>query len=249
MFRINQLATAKEDLSFYGTLHAFRHANSERLSFKKALRRVSTQWLVEEKRRSQNLLGRTMSVAAPARQTRSNVDFGVEGWCFPQTGRTPARNVAAWYKTNGEHTSSEQETLIKERRQNCPGLPFYRVGEDPDKAGEVNEKGKGGRGSCAQCRKPNSNTYCGLCHTWLCGYHVPLKNNSSEPSYIYCSLINAEESSSGIARPTRLFPPTGDSKSGTGVVFRNSCWHIWHREGYQKRIDEYMSSSMTIPDY
>jgi hypothetical protein len=238
MFRINQLATAKDNLDFYATLFDLRHANTQRLSFKRSLRRVAKLWLADCEKAKQDLLGRSLSVLMPPRQTRSNVGFGVEGWCFPQTGQTPARKVGDWYKNDTSDT--HLEAMVKQRRQSCPGLLLYRVGEDPDNAGTPNEKGKGGRGSCAQCKKPNSNVYCGLCHTWLCGPHVPLKKGSIEPNLIYCSLTNASESVSQLAPPTRLFAGSNDSN---GVVFRNSCWHIWHKDGYQKRIDEFQTIS------
>ena len=242
MFRINQLATAKEDLDFYATLFDLRHANTQRLSFKRSLRRVAKHWVAEAQQAKQDLLGRTMTVLMPPRQTRSNVEFGVEGWCLPQTGRTPARKVGDWYKNDTSDTHIE--AMVKQRKQSCPGLLLYRVGEDPDNAGTANEKGKGGRGSCAECKKSNSNTFCGLCHTWLCGPHVPLRKDSTEPNLIYCSLANAAESSQ-LAPPTRLFH---DSNKGKSVVFRNSCWHIWHRDGYERRIEEFQSIPSS-PDF
>jgi hypothetical protein len=219
MFRVNQLVTAKDDLNFYSSLFDMRHAATQRLSFRRSLRRVSKQWLAQQQRQNRDLLGTNVLVVAPTRQTRSNADVETRGWCLPRTGRTPARKVAEWYQNDS--STSQLEAMIKQRKQNCPGLPVYRVGEDE------NEKGKGGRGSCAQCHKPNSNIFCGICHTWLCGPHIPLRQAATEPHFIFCSLENA----AAVSPPTRLL---SSAASGTnGIMFRNSCWHIWHGEAYK----------------
>jgi hypothetical protein len=226
MFRVHQLATAKEDLNFYTSLFAMRHASTQRISFKTSLRKVANQWLAQQKRQNRDLLGTSVSVSAPIRQTRSNADIEVQGWCLPRTGKTPARKVAEWYQN--DTSTSQVEVMIKERKHNCPGLPLYRVGEDEN----MNEKGKGARGSCAKCHKTNSNMYCGICHTWLCGPHIPLRPNATDPHYVFCSVVNAEDEAS----QPRV---GGTNPRSNGIIFRNSCWHIWHGDAYNQRaIDD-----------
>jgi hypothetical protein len=164
------------------------------------------------------------AINAPTRRalrSTRNVDQR-EQWGAAPVGTTPARNVRTFYNSDPKN---DRQAAIHERRKNCTGIVTYRTHWDKA-SGDVNAKGKGARGSCANCNKPLTNVWCAGCHTWLCGPHVPLQSELGSAT-ILNTIIN---------------PVTGVESH---VCFRNSCWHEWHKHALESQQHMRPSSSST----
>jgi hypothetical protein len=206
--RIFQITSGKKDIEKYGSLVRLREANNHRLSFRDALRRMSEAWSVS----TTEVVPPPMVVSSIARRAlRSTMNVDHTRWGADVVGKTPARNVKAFYESD---PLNEDQRIIQERRKACMGLVMFRTHRDSN--GEVNTKGKGARGACGFCKKPLTNVWCAGCHTWLCGPHIEL----------------APELGSGIILNAIANPITGLQKR---ICCRNSCWHEWHKFAYEKQ--------------
>jgi hypothetical protein len=232
VFRIIQLTTAKTDTEIaYPSLKHFRAANSQRYTFRTALKCMAMAWRdqqnqdEEEANEEENIRPHPNILLSQAtRATRSNANLQPTLWGNPKIGFTPVKNVKSFYS---KASFNQVELEIKDRRTNCMGLPLYRVFKDPV-SGEVRQKGKGSRGKCARC-SGTTQMWCGICHTWLCGPHVEMKNDEDESSKYIFKLLAGEAG---------LFRSSSRLSDDSGIVCRNSCWHEWHNQGYKRISDK-----------
>jgi hypothetical protein len=232
VFRIHQLTTSQTDMEIaYGCLKNFRGANNERCSFQESLKLIGSAWRdqqIEKEREQENVdpaAGERRDILANIpRSTRSNADLKPALWGNPKIGFTPMKKVRAFYSKSIRQLSAP-EIEIKNRREDCAGLPLYRVYKDPN-SGEIVQKGKGSRGKCARCGAITQ-MWCGICHTWLCGPHVEMKGASlvdNEDRKFIFKLLAGDSSLLG----------SGRLMDDCGIVCRNSCWHEWHATGYER---------------
>jgi hypothetical protein len=203
----------------YPSLKHFRDANNHRATICEGLRVMGKAWKLPAA-----IPQAASAINAPTRRalrSTRNVDQR-EQWGAAPVGTTPARKVQTFYESDPKNA---KQAAIHERRKNCTGIVTYRTHWDKA-SGDVNAKGKGARGSCANCNKPLTNVWCAGCHTWLCGPHVPLQSELGSAT-ILNTIIN---------------PVTGVESH---VCFRNSCWHEWHKHALESQQHMRPSSSST----
>jgi hypothetical protein len=215
IFRLEQALSSKEDLNSYSSLKHYRHACSERRSLDDVLVLIVHQiseWFSsssDSDSESDEANG-NQAVKLPTRSSTRRTNVRNEYPWVKVTGHSPIRGVKAWYDAV---PLNKDKKLIYDRRMECPGNPIYR-GHYDDTVKEMDPKGKGARNKCALCPM-QTNIWCSLCHTWLCGPHIDRKDSAGR-DVVIC--LKYQE-----------------------IYGYNTCWSMWHKPG----IDGWIKSRKT----
>lgn len=159
-----------KDLGKFQDLEQYRNTASKQLTFRKCVLEMSQLFL----REANGGIGLVPVTPAPqpAATPRSNhvpndmiaIRRKTEDVSFvaKETGCSPKRNVLKRL----DSPITEDESVASKRFKSCPGLPFFRVGEEK---GDI--KGAGGQGLCIVCDM-KTNWYCFKCRNWCCADRI-----------------------------------------------------------------------------